>query len=83
MRNGSQRAVVTGGAGFIGSHVCDRFLEQGYEVVAVDDLSTGNRENVPSGAHLEVLDIVDGEALAAACASSGRASSRTSPHRRA
>jgi len=65
MGNGSQRAVVTGGAGFIGSHVCDRFLEQGYEVVAVDDLSTGNRANVPSGAHLEVLDIVDGEALAA------------------
>jgi UDP-glucose 4-epimerase len=62
--NGSQRAVVTGGAGFIGSHVCDRFLEQGYEVIAVDDLSTGNRENVPSGAHLEVLDIVDGDAVA-------------------
>jgi len=64
MHGGSQRAVVTGGAGFIGSHVCDRFLEQGYEVVVVDDLSTGSRENVPSGAHLEVLDIVDGEALA-------------------
>jgi UDP-glucose 4-epimerase len=64
MRNGSQRAVVTGGAGFIGSHVCDRFLEQGYEVVVIDDLSTGSRENVPSGARLEVLDIVDGEALA-------------------
>jgi UDP-glucose 4-epimerase len=65
MPNGSRRAVVTGGAGFIGSHVCDRFLEQGYEVVAVDDLSTGSRENVPSRARLEVLDIVDGEALAA------------------
>ncbi|HEY2564003.1 MAG TPA: NAD-dependent epimerase/dehydratase family protein, partial [Acidimicrobiales bacterium] len=43
------RAVVTGGAGFLGSHLCDRLIERGDEVVCVDDFSTGRRENV---AHL-------------------------------
>jgi UDP-glucose 4-epimerase len=66
MHSELRRVVVTGGAGFIGSHVCDRFLEGGYEVVAIDDLSTGDRANVPAGARLEVIDIVDGEAVAAA-----------------
>jgi UDP-glucose 4-epimerase len=54
-----RRAIVTGGAGFIGSHVCDRFLESGYDVVAVDNLSTGRRENVPGGAQFEQVDIAD------------------------
>jgi UDP-glucuronate decarboxylase len=40
------RIVVTGGAGFIGSHLCRRLLDQGHEVIAVDNLSTGSRENV-------------------------------------
>jgi dTDP-glucose 4,6-dehydratase len=40
------RVVITGGAGFIGSHLCRAFLERGDEVVAVDNLSTGRRENV-------------------------------------
>ena len=44
------RALVTGGAGFIGSHVVDRLLEEGYEVTAVDNLSEGHLENV---AHLK------------------------------
>jgi dTDP-glucose 4,6-dehydratase len=44
------RAVVTGGAGFLGSHLCDRLIERGDEVVCVDDFSTGRRENI---AHLE------------------------------
>ena len=43
------RAVVTGGAGFLGSHLCDRLLEAGYEVVCLDNLSTGAADNV---AHL-------------------------------
>ncbi|MFE5239593.1 MULTISPECIES: GDP-mannose 4,6-dehydratase [unclassified Streptomyces] len=45
-----QRAVVTGGGGFIGSHVCDRLLAAGTEVVCVDNFSTGHRSNVE---HLE------------------------------
>ena len=44
------RALVTGGAGFLGSHICERLIAEGYLVVCVDNLSTGVRENV---AHLE------------------------------
>jgi dTDP-glucose 4,6-dehydratase len=40
------RAVITGGAGFIGSHLCDYFLEKGMEVVAIDNLLTGSVENI-------------------------------------
>jgi UDP-glucuronate decarboxylase len=42
-------ALVTGGAGFVGSHLCDRLMRDGHQVIVVDDLSTGSRENV---AHL-------------------------------
>ncbi len=51
------RAVVTGGAGFIGSHVVDALLARGDEVHVLDDLSTGRRENVPAGAELHLADI--------------------------
>lgn len=44
------RAVVTGGAGFIGSHLADRLLESGHQVGVVDDLSSGRREQVSAGA---------------------------------
>lgn len=43
-------SLVTGAAGFIGSHVCDHLLARGHRVVALDDLSGGYRENVPDGA---------------------------------
>jgi UDP-glucose 4-epimerase len=42
------RSLVTGGAGFIGSHLCERLLERGHEVWALDDLSTGRLENLRS-----------------------------------
>ncbi len=53
------RAIVTGGAGFIGSHVVEALLARGDEVVVLDDLSTGKRENVPDGARLVVADLRD------------------------
>jgi len=62
------RALVTGGAGFIGSHVVDDLVAAGYQVAVVDDLSTGRRENVPSGVELVPLDIRDGSALDATIA---------------
>jgi UDP-glucose 4-epimerase len=64
------RAIVTGGAGFIGSHVVDALVARGDEVVVLDDLSHGKRENVNAGAELVVADIRDagavGDAFAAA-----------------
>jgi UDP-glucose 4-epimerase len=51
------RAVVTGGAGFIGSHLVDALVSRGDEVTVVDDLSTGKREHVPNAARLVVHDI--------------------------
>ena len=51
------RVLLTGGAGFIGSHVADQLLARGHDVTVVDDLSTGKRENVPEGALFYELDI--------------------------
>jgi UDP-glucose 4-epimerase len=65
----ARRTVVTGGAGFVGSHVADAFLESGYEVLVLDDLSTGHEHNVPEAAHFERLDIVDHDRLAAVLSS--------------
>ena len=43
------RAIVTGGAGFLGSHLCERLLQMDYDVVCLDNLTTGNTDNI---AHL-------------------------------
>ncbi len=59
-------AIVTGGAGFIGSHVVDALLAEGRRVVVIDDLSAGRVANVNEAAELVQVDITDGEALAAA-----------------
>ncbi|HTD57996.1 MAG TPA: NAD-dependent epimerase/dehydratase family protein [Solirubrobacteraceae bacterium] len=59
----SSRSIVTGGAGFIGSHLVDALLSAGDEVTVVDDLSSGSATNVPASARLCELDIVDRGAL--------------------
>lgn len=58
------RIIVTGGAGFIGSHVVNRFIDLGHEVAVVDNLVTGRRENLDPRARFEQVDITDAEALA-------------------
>jgi UDP-glucose 4-epimerase len=63
------KALVTGGAGFIGSNLVDALVERGDEVTVVDDLSTGKRENleqaVGKGASLEEIDVRDADAVGA------------------
>jgi len=54
------KVLVTGGAGFIGSHVAQAHLDRGDDVVVIDDLSTGRPENVPTGARFIEMDIVSG-----------------------
>jgi len=41
-----ERTLITGGAGFLGSHLCDHLIEKGHEVICIDNLSTGNMENI-------------------------------------
>ena len=53
------RILVTGGAGFIGSHVAEHMLSDGHQVAVVDNLSTGNRGNIPTGVPLFECDIRD------------------------
>lgn len=58
------RLLITGGAGFIGSHVADAAVAAGHEVLVLDDLSSGKRQNVPSAAELVVGDLRDGALVA-------------------
>ena len=53
------KILVTGGAGFIASHIVDKFIEEGYEVVILDDLSTGFEKNINSKAKFVKLNIRD------------------------
>lgn len=60
------RVLITGGAGFIGSHVADHVLAGGHDVAVLDDLSSGRRENLPNAAHFYEADICDLDAVQAA-----------------
>jgi UDP-glucose 4-epimerase len=54
------KVLVTGGGGFIGSHVAEELLSRGHEVAVIDDLSSGRRKNVPDGARFYEMDIRSG-----------------------
>ncbi len=56
------RALVTGGAGFIGSHISDMLISEGHEVTVLDDLSSGSRSNLQPKIKLEMLDLCSKEA---------------------
>jgi UDP-glucose 4-epimerase len=58
-----EKIIVTGGAGFIGSHIVDALIDEGYEVHVVDNLSAGKKENVNEKAILHIVDIRDKEKL--------------------
>ena len=62
----AERALVTGGAGFIGSHVVDSLVRDGFEVLVVDDLSAGDATRLAPEAQLAKVDITDNAALTAA-----------------
>ncbi len=58
----AKRILITGGAGFIGSTIADLFLQAGWDVAVLDDLSTGKRESVPAGARFYPVDVRSGAA---------------------
>ena len=60
------RYLVTGGCGFIGSHLADSLVAEGHEVRILDDLSTGRRENAPAAADIHIGDVADPTAVAKA-----------------
>src|SRR5437016_5160419 len=55
------QVMVTGGAGFIGSHVVDQLIDAGHEVHVVDNLSSGSRENINKRAHFYNCDVASAE----------------------
>jgi UDP-glucose 4-epimerase len=59
----TKKAVVTGGAGFIGPHIARELLHRGYEVHVIDNLSTGKQSNVPEGVVFHEVSIVDTKAI--------------------
>ncbi len=58
------KAIVTGGAGFIGSHICEELMIKGHEVISIDDYSAGRKSNVPAGVLQLNVDVTDRHRLA-------------------
>lgn len=56
-----KRILITGGAGFLGSHLCDRFLKEGYYVIAMDNLVTGNLKNIEHLMHRDDFEYFHGD----------------------
>ena len=52
-----KQILITGGAGFVGSHLCNAFISLGYDVFTVDDLSNGDESNINDAVHFEKLDL--------------------------
>ena len=60
-----KRILITGGAGFLGSHLCDRFVKEGFHVIAMDNLITGDLRNIehlfklPNFELVEIYDLIN------------------------
>ena len=52
-----KKVLITGAAGFLGSHLCDRFIKEGYHVVAMDNFITGDKKNIEHLFGLEHFDL--------------------------
>lgn len=63
MSSGGERLLVTGGAGFIGSHVVQQAIRRGWRVAVLDNLSTGSRSNIPDGVDFYEADLRDAQAV--------------------
>ena len=64
MTQSSNNILVTGGAGYIGSHVCHLLIDQGYNVTCIDSLITGNKELLPKKVKLEIFDVSEKDKVA-------------------
>ena len=53
--------LITGGAGYIGSHVCHQLIDQGFRVTCIDSLITGNKKLLPKEVKLEIFDVSEKE----------------------
>ena len=61
MKFENTRVLVTGGAGFIGSHICDKLLEKGAEVVCLDNFLTGHRRNIEHNLNNSNFKLIEGD----------------------
>jgi UDP-glucose 4-epimerase len=64
MKKTNSKIIITGAAGFIGSHIAQRLLDEGYHILALDNLVSGYRKNLPPGADFLNIDISDAKSLA-------------------